>query len=416
MKFAMNGALTIGTLDGANVEIREQVGAENFFLFGKTTEEIESLGDGGYRPWDLIGEIPELPEVLPLDQARSFQQWRCGVVQALAGQPHRPRSLLPVRRLRRLPFAPRTRSAPPGRTASNGIGCPLLNSARSGYFSSDRSIREYATRIWQADAFPVTISCAIDGEWRQQWKQRQALEKPESGVDLVLVFNLGSSSLKVRLIDAGGDTLCSRAPASNPGKEVTGRCLAWIAWLPEALAPWFGGIGLAAHRVVHGGDWFTDPDVDHTGGGRGAQRPHPPGAAPQRRRPGGNPLAAAVASGPCPSGPASTPVFNSTLEPAAFTYAVPESWRWAGLRRFGFPWPQPPAHQRGGDGPARPSPSVRPEADQLPPGRRLLAGGDPRWAQHRHHDGLHPFRRAGDGQSQRLSGIRGCCCTSSAPA
>jgi starch phosphorylase len=72
MKFAMNGALTIGTLDGANVEIREQVGEENFFLFGKTTEQIVALHREGYRPWELIHTIPELPEVLRLIEQGHF--------------------------------------------------------------------------------------------------------------------------------------------------------------------------------------------------------------------------------------------------------------------------------------------------------------------------------------------------------
>ena len=64
MKFAMNGALTIGTLDGANVEIREAVGAENFFLFGLTVDEVQRLRAGGYRPRDLYESDPELRAVI----------------------------------------------------------------------------------------------------------------------------------------------------------------------------------------------------------------------------------------------------------------------------------------------------------------------------------------------------------------
>jgi len=72
MKFAMNGALTIGTLDGANVEIRERVGAENFFLFGKTESEIMELRDQGYRPNSFIAESNELQETLKLIEVGHF--------------------------------------------------------------------------------------------------------------------------------------------------------------------------------------------------------------------------------------------------------------------------------------------------------------------------------------------------------
>jgi len=72
MKFAMNGALTIGTLDGANVEIRERVGAENFFLFGKTESEIMELRDQGYNPNSFISESNELQETLKLIEVGHF--------------------------------------------------------------------------------------------------------------------------------------------------------------------------------------------------------------------------------------------------------------------------------------------------------------------------------------------------------
>jgi len=72
MKMAMNGALTIGTLDGANVEIREEVGAENFYLFGNTVEQVEEIQRRGYRPADYIAACPELREALEQIAGGSF--------------------------------------------------------------------------------------------------------------------------------------------------------------------------------------------------------------------------------------------------------------------------------------------------------------------------------------------------------
>jgi starch phosphorylase len=161
MKFAMNGALTIGTLDGANVEIREQVGADNFFLFGKTTEEIAALHQGGYRPWELIATLPELAEVLRMIEQGHFSNGDSELfrplLQNLTGND--PFFVL-------ADFADYLRAQD---AVSEAWGdrrrwnrMSLLNSARTGFFSSDRAIRDYAERIWQAAPFPVTISCEID--------------------------------------------------------------------------------------------------------------------------------------------------------------------------------------------------------------------------------------------------------------
>ena len=76
MKFAMNGALTIGTLDGANVEIRDAVGHENFFLFGLTAEEVAKLKASGYRPRSYYESNPELREAIDLIDSAIFLQWR----------------------------------------------------------------------------------------------------------------------------------------------------------------------------------------------------------------------------------------------------------------------------------------------------------------------------------------------------
>jgi starch phosphorylase len=161
MKFAMNGALTIGTLDGANVEIREHVGAENFFLFGKTTEEINALHQDGYRPWELIPSLPELGEVLRLIEQGHFSNGDGDLfrplLQNLTGRD--PFCVL-------ADFADYLRA----QAAVDAVWADrrrwnrmsLLNTARTGFFSSDRSIRDYAERIWKAEPYPITITCELD--------------------------------------------------------------------------------------------------------------------------------------------------------------------------------------------------------------------------------------------------------------
>jgi glycogen phosphorylase len=163
MKFAMNGSLTIGTLDGANVEIRERVGEENFFLFGKTASQIDALAAEGYFPWELATSVPELPEVLHLVEQGHFSngdgELFKPLLENLTG--HDPFFVL-------ADFADYLRAqasvsaAWADRQQWNRMS--LLNTARSGFFSSDRSIREYASRIWKAEPFPVTISCSIEGQ------------------------------------------------------------------------------------------------------------------------------------------------------------------------------------------------------------------------------------------------------------
>ena len=161
MKFAMNGALTIGTLDGANVEIREQVGAENFFLFGHTADQLVELNQQGYRPWEVIPAEPELGEVLRLIEQGHFSQGDGELFRPLLENltGNDPFFVL-------ADFADYLRvqsavsSAWANRAHWNRMS--VLNTARTGFFSSDRSIQEYATRIWQAEKYPVTITCEID--------------------------------------------------------------------------------------------------------------------------------------------------------------------------------------------------------------------------------------------------------------
>jgi len=148
MKFSMNGALTIGTLDGANVEILEEVGGENFFLFGLTAGEVEDLKSRGYSPRSCYESNQRLREAI--DQIRSGQFSRGDgelfrpLVDNLLG--HDPFLLLADYQSY-IDCQDRVSSA--YRDQENWIRMSVLNVARMGKFSSDRSIREYCDNIWK---------------------------------------------------------------------------------------------------------------------------------------------------------------------------------------------------------------------------------------------------------------------------
>lgn len=157
MKFALNGALTIGTLDGANIEIAEEVGSDNIFIFGLTVEEIAKLKPH-YSSWDYFHSDPELNEVLnmigggyfsPLDKElfhpilfslleggdqyfvladyHAYVECQERVAQAYLNQDQWTRK-------------------------------SILNAAKMGKFSSDRTIQEYAQSIWRVS--PVAVNMA----------------------------------------------------------------------------------------------------------------------------------------------------------------------------------------------------------------------------------------------------------------
>ncbi|MCP9886391.1 glycogen/starch/alpha-glucan phosphorylase [Cyanobium sp. ATX 6A2] len=156
MKFALNGALTIGTLDGANVEIREQVGAENFFLFGNTTEQIAELRRD-YRPWEWVERVPLLREALELIERGHFSDGDTDLfrplVQTIVGSDSYFLLADLGDYLRSQNEASRLWADPPAWQRAS-----ILNTARSGYFSSDRAIREYAERVWGVQPLPVVMT------------------------------------------------------------------------------------------------------------------------------------------------------------------------------------------------------------------------------------------------------------------
>jgi starch phosphorylase len=156
MKLALNGALTIGTLDGANVEIRDEVGPENFFLFGHTVEEVAALRGRGYQPVDEVSKNPELAGVLELigsgffapEEPRLFQP----ILDSLLGED---------RYLVLADFASysacQERVSAAYRDPHRWQRMAILNIARMGKFSSDRSIADYARDIWDVQAVKVVL-------------------------------------------------------------------------------------------------------------------------------------------------------------------------------------------------------------------------------------------------------------------
>ena len=147
MKFAMNGALTIGTLDGANVEMREAVGAENFFLFGLTASEVADLKSKGYRPRDYYERHDELREAIDTLQAGVFSEGDGMVFQPLVD------SLLnddPYLVLADYDAFLKCQATVDAAYLQPAIWwkMSILNVAAMGYFSSDRSVREYCEKIW----------------------------------------------------------------------------------------------------------------------------------------------------------------------------------------------------------------------------------------------------------------------------
>jgi starch phosphorylase len=156
MKFQMNGALTIGTMDGANIEIREEVGVDNFFLFGMDAQQVQARRAAGYCPLELYQREPELREVIDLIRDGFFSRGNSGMFRDLIDNLlfHDPYMVLADYRS----YAACQHSVDAAYRDHEGwTRMSILNTARSGKFSSDRTIREYCTDIWHAHAVPVEL-------------------------------------------------------------------------------------------------------------------------------------------------------------------------------------------------------------------------------------------------------------------
>ena len=156
MKLQLNGALTIGTLDGANVEIMEEVGEENIFIFGLTAPEVERRRPG-YNPREIYNSDEEIRWAIDLIDCDCFSMMEPGVfrpiIDALLSQGDCYMVLADLRAY----IQTQERVDAAYRDRRGWIRKAILNVARGGKFSSDRTIREYASEIWHVNPCPVLL-------------------------------------------------------------------------------------------------------------------------------------------------------------------------------------------------------------------------------------------------------------------
>ncbi|RLA24926.1 MAG: glycogen phosphorylase [Gammaproteobacteria bacterium] len=155
MKFMMNGALTIGTLDGANIEIREEVGDDNFFLFGLTEAEVEELRHH-YDPVSIINQDEDLQRVLNLLECGHFNQFEPGIFDDVINSIKSPDDLwMTIADFRSFVDAQkRVEAAYQDKDLWTRMS--IINTANSGKFSTDRTIKNYSDEIWHLE--PVVVS------------------------------------------------------------------------------------------------------------------------------------------------------------------------------------------------------------------------------------------------------------------
>ena len=154
MKFSMNGSLTIGTLDGANVEIRDEVGEENFFLFGLTAAQVDEAKQNGYYPRYIYEHNEELRQVINMINSGYFSKGDCDLFKPIT------ENLLwldPYMLLADYPLYTACQDivANTWKSPSEWNRMAILNVARMGKFSSDRSIQDYCENIWNVKSFKI---------------------------------------------------------------------------------------------------------------------------------------------------------------------------------------------------------------------------------------------------------------------
>lgn len=155
MKLQLNGALTIGTYDGANLEILEEVGAENVFMFGLRPQQVEQRRHG-YNPWGIYEGDEEIRHTLEMIERNFFSMMEPGVFQPLIDSLLKSGDNYMLLADLRDYIETQKRVAAAYKDREGWIRKAILNTARAGRFSSDRTIREYAAEIWHVEPCKVT--------------------------------------------------------------------------------------------------------------------------------------------------------------------------------------------------------------------------------------------------------------------
>ncbi|MBW4653055.1 MAG: glycogen/starch/alpha-glucan phosphorylase [Kaiparowitsia implicata GSE-PSE-MK54-09C] len=156
MKFAMNGALTMGTLDGANIEIREEVGADNFFLFGLTADEVQAMKASGYNPRSYYDTDTELQRAINRISSGFFSHGNPDLFKPIVDDLLHDDQYMLMADYRSYVDA-QDRAGETYRDVEQWTRMTILNTARMGKFSSDRSIRDYCDGIWHIDSVNVQL-------------------------------------------------------------------------------------------------------------------------------------------------------------------------------------------------------------------------------------------------------------------
>jgi glycogen phosphorylase len=179
MKLALNGAVTVGTLDGANIEIRDRVGADNFFLFGATADQAVAIKQGGYSPRVFYRRDAELKAAIDAIASGTFSGGDPYVFEQIAASILNWDEYLVLADYRSYIDCHDQTVGPAWADQDRWTRMSILNTARSGYFSSDRTVRDYCRDIWHAEPVPVPAHAPLGPDHNARPPDRKA--RPYSG-------------------------------------------------------------------------------------------------------------------------------------------------------------------------------------------------------------------------------------------